>query len=445
MAEPQFDLDVVLSLFDGISCGQEALKRAGISTRIFLASEIEKYPKMITRKNHPLTIQLGDVKNVVADDLPHVNLLMGGSPCQGFSFAGKQLNFDDPRSALFFEFVRLLKECKPDYFLLENVKMKQEYQDIISEHLGVEPVMINSALVSAQSRKRLYWTNIPGVGQPDDLQINLIDVLEEDATEPMLSNIYGGFKEKRPRVHTGKSVTIRAACGGGHIPSVTIKQPKDKGIVLKDILEESPEDYTLMSDKFVNRNKDAGCLVDSDKPKASSLSAMEYVKNGRQGDYILCGRIVGRKINPETGKRDDYNPDLKAEQRIEPRLDEKSGTLTTVQKDNVLIVPEATKKGYTEIEDGDCFDATFMSSKTRRGRNMKDKSNCLTAANYDYMRYEHPTYRKLTPKECERLQTLPDNYTEGVSNTQRYKALGNGWTVDVIVHLLQGLKQKVAA
>jgi len=381
MTEPQFDLDVTLSLFDGISCGQEALKRAGISTRIFLASEIEKYPKMITRKNHPLTVQLGDVTKIESVNLPPINLLMGGSPCQGFSFAGKQLNFDDPRSALFFEFVRLLKECKPDYFLLENVMMKQEYQDIISEHLGVKPIKICSSLLSAQSRKRLYWTNIPGVSQP-----------------------------------------------------------QDKGILLKDILEESPEDYTLMSSRFVNRNKDAGCLVDSDKPKASTLSAMEYVKNGRQGDYILCGRIVGRKINPETGKRDDYNPDLKAEQRLEPRFDQKSGTLTTVQKDNVLIVPEATKKGYTEIEDGDCFDATFINSKTRRGRNMKDKSNCLTAANFDYMRYEHPTYRKLTPIECERLQTLPDNYTEGVSNTQRYKGLGNGWTVDVIVHILQGIK-----
>jgi len=335
LTEPQFDLDVTLSLFDGISCGQEALKRAGISTRIFLASEIEKYPKMITRKNHPLTVQLGDVTKIESVNLPPINLLMGGSPCQGFSFAGKQLNFDDPRSALFFEFVRLLKECKPDYFLLENVMMKQEYQDIISEHLGVKPVMINSALVSAQNRKRLYWTNIPGVSVPDDLQINLVDVLEEDATEPMLSNIYGGFNEKKPRVHTGKSVTIRAASGGGHIPSVTLKQPSE----------------------------------------------------------------------------------LK-----------------------VLIVPEATKKGYTEIEDGDCFDATFINSKTRRGRNMKDKSNCLTAANFDYMRYEHPTYRKLTPIECERLQTLPDNYTEGVSNTQRYKGLGNGWTVDVIVHILQGIK-----
>lgn len=468
MTEPQFDLDVTLSLFDGISCGQEALKRAGISTRIFLASEIEKYPKMITRKNHPLTVQLGDVTKVVADDLPHVNLLMGGSPCQGFSFAGKQLNFDDPRSALFFEFVRLLKECKPDYFLLENVMMKQEYQDIISEHLGVEPVMINSALVSAQNRKRLYWTNIPGVSQPKDegfvlndiiqdnvtdsfaahrvnkfestmkenpkisknginqlnspsfsqhrvygtdgkaptllagnsgggkepckIQVPLTqpkdkgilleDVLEEDATEPMLSNIYGGFNEKKPRVHTGKSVTIRAASGGGHIPSVTLKQPKDKGILLKDILENGIADIVTNQGKTTHKQN-----ID----KAACLLARDYKGFGNQGmTGVRVGRIVGRKINPETGKRDDYNPDLKAEQRLEPRLDEKTGTLTTVQKDNVVI-------------DG-------------------------------------PTYRKLTPIECERLQTLPDNYTEGVSNTQRYKGLGNGWTVDVIVHILQGIK-----
>jgi len=457
MNEPKFDLDVVLSLFDGISCGQEALRKAGISTRIYLASEIEKYPKQITRKNHPLTVQLGDVTKVVADDLPHVNLLMGGSPCQGFSFAGKQLNFDDPRSALFFEFVRLLRECKPDYFLLENVMMKQEYQDVITEHLGVEPVMINSALVSAQNRKRLYWTNIPGVGQPDDLQIDLVSVLEEDATEPMLSNVYGGFGEKKPRVHTGKSVTIRAASGGGHIPSVTIKQPEDKGILLKDVLEDEVDETCLHTTKaktYMDRKVSGGRNhwdfkhhSDTDNDKSAAVVA-NFHKGVPYNVLIdrepkICGRIVGRKINPETGKRDDYNPELKRKKRIEARLDEKSGTLTTVQTDNVLIVPEATKKGYTEIKDGDCFDATFINSKTRRGRNMKDKSNCLTAANYDYMRYEHPTYRKLTPIECERLQTLPDNYTEGVSNTQRYKALGNGWTVDVIVHILQGLKQQV--
>ena len=457
MSEPKFDLDVVLSLFDGISCGQESLRKAGISTRIYLASEIEKYPKQITRKNHPLTVQLGDVTKVVADDLPHVNLLMGGSPCQGFSFAGKQLNFDDPRSALFFEFVRLLRECKPDYFLLENVMMKQEYQDVITEHLGVEPVVINSSLVSAQNRKRLYWTNIPGVGQPNDLQINLTDVLEEDATEPMLSNIYGGFGEKKPRVHTGKSVTIRAASGGGHIPSVTIKQPKDKGILLKDVLETNADNKYDLSESKVDRvlksERGKGYFYDENSEKIGTVIA-GYHKLPTDGSYVQrptepCSfkevrteeaKQLRKEHREKTGK--DHTPFRS--KKLVPREDGKVGTLTPGlnKTHNVLIVPEATKKGYTEIEDGDCFDATFINSKTRRGRNMKDKSNCLTAANYDYMRYEHPTYRKLTPIECERLQTLPDNYTEGVSNTQRYKALGNGWTVDVIVHILQGLKQQ---
>lgn len=148
---------VVLSLFDGISGGQLALQRAGIKVDKYYASEIDKYAIQITQKNFPGTVQLGDVTKIKGTDLPKIDLCIGGSPCQGFSFAGKQLNFDDPRSKLFFEFVRLLKECKPKYFLLENVKMKKEYQDVITEHLGVEPVKINSNLLSAQNRKRLYW------------------------------------------------------------------------------------------------------------------------------------------------------------------------------------------------------------------------------------------------------------------------------------------------
>ena len=292
MAEPQFDLDVTLSLFDGISCGQEALKKAGISTRIFLASEIEKYPKMITRKNHPLTIQLGDVRNVVADDLPHVNLLMGGSPCTGFSFAGKGLAFDDSRSALFFEFVRLLKECEPDYFLLENVMMKQEFKDIITEHLGVEPVMINSSLVSAQNRKRLYWTNIPGVGQPDDKGILLKDVLEDFVGDR--------HSELEKHILSGKTV----------------------------------EKITRHNNRIVKEQ--------SNPDKSAAIHAGYYKMGGRDQQYLI-----------------DREPEV---------------------------------------------------------------------------------FRKLTPVECERLQTLSDNYTEGISNTQRYKALGNGWTIDVIVHILQGLK-----
>ena len=168
----------VLSLFDGMSCGQIALNRAGIKYDKYFASEIDKPAIKVTMANYPNTIQIGSVTEVKAENLPKIDLLIGGSPCQGFSFAGKQLNFDDPRSKLFFEYVRLLKECKPKYFLLENVKMKKEYQDVISEHLGVEPIEINSSLVSAQNRKRLYWTNITVVGQPADKNIFLDSIIE---------------------------------------------------------------------------------------------------------------------------------------------------------------------------------------------------------------------------------------------------------------------------
>ena len=323
----------VLSLFDGMSCGRIALDKLGIPVDKYFASEIDKWAIQIAKKNYPDTIHIGDVQDVMypeSFDGHKIDLLIGGSPCQGFSFAGKQLNFDDPRSKLFFEFVRLYKECKPKYFLLENVRMKQEYQDVITEMLGVQPIAINSNLVSAQNRYRLYWTNIPFDGQPDDKGIMLKDILLDDAEEPMLSNIYGGFGEKKPRVHYNKSVTIRTAAGGGHIPSVILRE------------------HVIMSEAFTQRNAKAGCLVDSNKPKASNLSAMEYVKNGRQGDYIKCD-----------------------------------------------------KKGNHSL-DG-------------------------------------LQYRKLHPVECERLQTVPDGYTEGVSNTQRYKMLGNGWTVDVIAHIFGGI------
>ena len=352
----------VLSLFDGMSCGQIALDRLGIEVDEYFAAEIDKYAMQVTKKNYPNTQHIGNVLDVKGEDLPKIDLLIGGSPCQGFSFAGKQLNFDDPRSKLFFEFVRLLDETKPRYFLLENVRMKKEYQEIISEHLGVEPVMINSTLVSAQNRVRLYWTNIPG-----------------------------------------------------------LEQPEDKQLVMKDILE----------DGFVDRDK-SHCL-DANYFKGGNLKSY-FEKHRRQLVFSKDGLChVG-------------DADLKGNESIKRvyHQDGKCPTLTTMggghREPKVLIVPEATKKGYTEIQDGDCFDATFITSKTRRGRNMKDKSNRLTAANYEYMRYEHPTYRKLTPLECERLQTVPDFYTEGVSNTQRYKMLGNGWTVDVIAHIFKGLQ-----
>ena len=170
----------VLSLFDGMSCGQIALNRANIQYNNYFASEIDKNAIKVTQHHYPNTVQLGDVTKIdfIATK---IDLLIGGSPCQGFSFAGKQLNFDDPRSKLFFEFVRLIDECKPTYFLLENVVMKKEYQDVITQYLGVEPIKINSSLVSAQNRVRLYWTNIPNVKEPEDRNISLSDILEDDS------------------------------------------------------------------------------------------------------------------------------------------------------------------------------------------------------------------------------------------------------------------------
>lgn len=167
----------ILSLFDGISCGQVALKKCGIEVTNYFASEIDKHAIKVTQNNHPNTKQLGDVTKVNTTDLPNIDLLIGGSPCQGFSQAGKKLNFDDPRSKLFFEYVRILKETKPKYFLYENVVPKsKDVIDIISEYLGVQPKPLNSNLKSCQDRKRLYWANFE-ITTPEDEGILLKDIV----------------------------------------------------------------------------------------------------------------------------------------------------------------------------------------------------------------------------------------------------------------------------
>lgn len=173
----------VLSLFDGIACGAEAFKRAGIKTEKYCAFEIDQNAIMIAQRNHPDIKHFGSVIEADFAQFSNYDILIGGSPCQGFSFLGNQRNFDDERSGLFNEYLRALQTTKPKYFLLENVKMKQEYQDIISNALGVEPLEINSALVSAQNRKRLYWTNIPNVCVPNDRKITLQTILESGYTD----------------------------------------------------------------------------------------------------------------------------------------------------------------------------------------------------------------------------------------------------------------------
>jgi len=231
----------VLSAFDGMSCVQIALRQLGIPIKQYLASEIDKYPIQITQKNYPDTIQLGDITKVFAKDLPPIDILVGGSPCQGFSFAGDQLAFDDPRSALFFEFVRLLKECKPKYFLLENVRMKKEFLDVITEQLGVEPILINSALVSAQNRQRYYWTNIEGVEQPEDRGLVLKDILEDsdwvtdrDKSHCLDANYFKGgnlksyFEKHRRQLVFNKPVQVGTADIKGYDLIKRVYSPKGK-------------------------------------------------------------------------------------------------------------------------------------------------------------------------------------------------------------------------
>ena len=200
----------VLSLFDGISCGHIALDKVGIPINKYYASEIDKYAIKVTNKNYPETINLGDVTTVNGELFTEkIDLLIGGSPCQGFSQAGKMKNFDDSRSKLFWEYVRILQEVKPKYFLLENVVMKQEWQDIISEALGVKPIMIDSSLTSAATRKRLYWTNIPGVGQPEDLGITFGDIRERDVQEGSIYYTDKGLDWiRRHEKRTGKTLRI---------------------------------------------------------------------------------------------------------------------------------------------------------------------------------------------------------------------------------------------
>lgn len=296
----------VLSLFDGMSCGQIALKKANIKVSNYIAGEIDKHAIKVTKKNFPNTVHLGDVKDIKGCDLPFIDLIIGGSPCQGFSFAGKQLNFSDPRSALFFEFVRIWKELRavnPDIkFLLENVRMKKEYVNVISEQMGVSPILINGSLVSGQNRRRLFWTNIEGV----DL-------------------------------------------------------PEDKGIFVNSILENNVDTKYLLSEnwnKWLLKNKDIRLkkkLMTVNPEKAITMTARQFAN--WSGNFIKC--------NIEGG----------------------------------VLVNDLSGSDFTEWDN----------------------------------------LRKLTPVECERLQNVPDNYTSIVSDSQRYKMLGNGWTVDVIAHILSFL------
>ena len=364
----------VLSLFDGMSCGQIALERAGIPIETYYASEIDKYAIKVTQANYPDTIQLGDVRGIRAGMLPKIDMILAGSPCQGFSFAGKQLNFNDERSALFFEFMRLLKEFEPMFFLLENVIMSQQSNDVISCMLGelypecvtqgdmfkagrLEPIQINSALVSAQNRQRLHWVNAPDVEQPEDRGILLEDILECGSNMV----IQRGRGKNLGGKQEGKS-----PCMGANAWQQNVKVP-----VIKNLGE------------LIYKPHKAMCL-DANYFKGPD-------NHGQRTGIVSLGGI-------EEGRRLYDGKNLSRNYREGSRIHSTKGKAVTLS---------ASSKGGPGGHSG-------LYSESLNSR----------------------SWRKLSCIECERLQTVDDNYTNHVSDTQRYKMLGNGWTVEVIVHIL---------
>lgn len=246
----------VLSLFDGMSCGQIALNRAGIKYDNYYASEIEEAPIKVTQHNYPNTIQLGDVTKINTKELPKIDLLIGGSPCQSFSNAGNGKGFEG-KSGLFWEYVRILKETNPKYFLLENVKMKKEWEDIISKELGIEPIFINSSLVSAQNRPRLYWTNIPNVTIPSDKNIKLIDILNHSYEFKPLTNWFFSKWGDKQKIDTLRTINAeKSFClttNKSHSKNYYLNLSKDKARMLErdevERLQTIPNGYTSLVSK----------------------------------------------------------------------------------------------------------------------------------------------------------------------------------------------------
>jgi len=355
----------VLSLFDGMSCGQQALERSGVRVDNYFASEIDKYAIKVTQANYPKTNQLGSVIDVDGYSLPKIDLILGGSPCQSFSFAGKRKGMStkdeqeiltlehylelksegfefEGQSYLFWEYMRLLKEVKPKYFLLENVMMGDKWEKILSKAIGVNPIEINSSLVSAQNRRRLYWTNI--------------------------GMIPGGLF--------------------GDLQSI-IQQPKDKGILLKDVIEEDVDDKYFLSKKMIDTF-------------TGNSKKMEMKGNGFRFSPIKDVEVKTKTITTKEGNRMDNN------------------YISTPHDilDNGKTIGKEIKKSHTLL------------SRDYKGFTTYGSNGVVV----------NERVRRLTPVECERLQTVKDNYTDHVSDTQRYKMLGNGWTVDVISHILNYIK-----
>ena len=369
----------VLSLFNGISALHLALDRAGIEINTCYYAEIDKYANAITERHYPNDVALGDVTKWREWDIDwaSIDLVGAGFPCQAWSVAGKQLGDKDERGMLFWTTLEIiahvLKHNPKAKFLMENVKMKKDFEQYITHHteqaLGcVEKTLINSALVSAQNRNRYYWTNFE-VTQPENKGILLKDILEN-----------GDFADRE------KSLVITTRIGGATAKRYIEKSMHQMAIKVCNV---NPSGRGMNGNVYD---------VNSDKSPCLTTNKGEGIKI--TGATIRPASIVGRRLN-ERGVRDDYNKDVAITQCLQVKhKSDKTGCLTTVDKDNVLSIEPPGR--YPDI----------------------------------YNRCDI-SYRKLTPIECERLQTFPDNWTDCVSNTQRYKALGNAWTVDVIAHIFK--------
>ncbi len=349
----------VLSLFDGISCGMLALQRAGIPVERYDAFEIDKYAVTVSKNNYPDIVHHGNVFDGDFTEFKGYDLLLGGSPCTYWSVAKKnrEITSDGEGFSLFMEYVRALNESECKYFLYENnYSIHQNIKDEISKKLGVEPIMINSALVSAQNRKRCYWTNIP-----------------------------------------------------------VTSFPADKGILLKDVLESG---VAWQDKSYCMTARYSGAIISNTLERKQRTMIAEPIGAAQRGRYV---------------------DDNKTEQHIEVREDGKSNCLTTVQKDTLVCTPIRIGQ-YGKGGQGQRIYSVRGKSVTLSanggGQGAKTGLYKIDLPDGDYI------IRKLTPIEAERLQTLPDNYTEGISNTQRYKCIGNGWTVDVIAHILGGLNSE---
>jgi DNA (cytosine-5)-methyltransferase 3A len=399
----------VLSLFDGMSCGQQALERAGIKVNNYYASEIDKHAIQITQKNYPNTIQLGSVVNVDVHTLGKIDLLIGGSPCQSFSFAGKrkgmstkdeieilsldqylelkEQNFEfEGQSYLFWEYMRILTDLRklnPNVkFLLENVIMGEKWEKVLSKAIGVNGIKINSSLVSAQNRRRLYWTNIG----------------------------------------------MKPAGLFGDLESV-ISQPKDKGILLKDILESEVDEKYFLSDKMIasfqsheERHKEKGTGFFW-KPTDGDVKGNCLRANGALAptDNIIIHNLMPRSSTNGNGGSGHLT-----------RNDGKTYCLDTANSIAVEV------REVRQLNKNNQSNNNTQPYQQNRVYDIEGITPALCAHKSDLI-INTSRIRRLTPTECERLQTVKDGYTEGVSDTQRYRMLGNGWTVEVIAHIFNYL------